>query len=138
MSEKNITDLKGGLHIAFDVEVAVQIRFGQTNFRPGLKHPRERFGMVQRDNGGARSLIWPRCAVPKPDADLFERRAGENFAENVKCSLFNAVLRRTCAHRAVLKSSDHSKLHSTRFADHVLVPRRIPNELDVGFVHTLD
>ena len=30
--------------------------------------------------------------------------------------------------------SDHAELHSAGFADHVLVPRRIPDELHVGFI----
>src|SRR5438067_9091465 len=29
---------------------------------------------------------------------------------------------------------DHSELHSPGFADHVLVPRRIPDELHVSFI----
>src|SRR5262249_48224736 len=34
--------------------------------------------------------------------------------------------------------SDHAELHSACFADHVLVPRRVPDELDIGVVHTVD
>ena len=33
---------------------------------------------------------------------------------------------------------NHSELHPTRFANHVLVPRRVPNELDIGFIHAVD
>ena len=35
-------------------------------------------------------------------------------------------------------TSDHAKLHATGFADHVLVPGRIPNELDISFVDAVD
>ena len=35
-------------------------------------------------------------------------------------------------------SSDHPKFHASCFADHVLVPRWVPNELDVSFVDTVD
>src|SRR5439155_11622287 len=34
--------------------------------------------------------------------------------------------------------SDHAKLHATGFADHVLVPGRVPNELDISFVDAVD
>ena len=34
--------------------------------------------------------------------------------------------------------SRHPELHSAGFADHVLVPRRIPDELHVGFVDAVD
>ena len=30
--------------------------------------------------------------------------------------------------------SDHSELHSAGFANHVLIPRRVPNELHIGFI----
>ncbi len=33
---------------------------------------------------------------------------------------------------------DHPELHPARFADHVLVPGRVPNELDIRFIHTVD
>ena len=32
----------------------------------------------------------------------------------------------------------HAELHPTGFADHVLVPRRIPDELDNGFIDAID
>jgi len=32
----------------------------------------------------------------------------------------------------------HPKLHPTRFADHVLIPRRIPDELNIGFIDAVD
>src|SRR5437868_598648 len=35
-------------------------------------------------------------------------------------------------------TSDHAKLHATGFADHVLVPGRVPNELDISFVDAVD
>jgi hypothetical protein len=34
--------------------------------------------------------------------------------------------------------SNHAKLHPAGFADHVLVPRWIPNELNVSFVDAVD
>src|SRR5205085_10632685 len=34
--------------------------------------------------------------------------------------------------------SDHAELHSPGFTDHVLIPWRIPNELHLGFIHTVD
>src|SRR5439155_22781015 len=33
---------------------------------------------------------------------------------------------------------DHAELHAPRFTDHVLVPRRVPNKLHIGFVHAID
>ena len=33
---------------------------------------------------------------------------------------------------------NHAELHPPRFADHVLVPRRVPNELDISFVDAID
>src|SRR5438067_1811629 len=33
---------------------------------------------------------------------------------------------------------DHAELHPAGFADHALIPRRIPDELDVGFVDAVD
>ena len=35
-------------------------------------------------------------------------------------------------------ASHHPQLHPARIADHVLIPRRIPDELDVGLVHAFD
>src|SRR5205814_2234831 len=35
-------------------------------------------------------------------------------------------------------TSHHPKLHSPGFADHVLVPWRVPRQLHVGFVDTID
>ena len=35
-------------------------------------------------------------------------------------------------------ASDHAELHPARFADHVLVPGRVPNELDIGFIDAVD
>ena len=35
-------------------------------------------------------------------------------------------------------ASDHTEFHPAGFADHVLVPRRVPNELDIGFVDAID
>src|ERR1043166_6962975 len=35
-------------------------------------------------------------------------------------------------------NSDHPELHPAGFADHVLIPRRIPNELHVGLIHAVD
>src|SRR5882724_4050808 len=32
------------------------------------------------------------------------------------------------------RNSNHAKLHSPGFTDHVLIPRRIPNELHIGFI----
>src|SRR6476659_10315207 len=32
----------------------------------------------------------------------------------------------------------HPKLHPTRFTDHVLIPRRIPDELNIGFIDAVD
>jgi hypothetical protein len=33
---------------------------------------------------------------------------------------------------------NHPELHPPRFADHVLIPWRVPNELDVCFIHAVD
>jgi hypothetical protein len=33
---------------------------------------------------------------------------------------------------------DHPELHPTRVADHVLIPRWIPDQLDVGFIYAID
>ena len=38
----------------------------------------------------------------------------------------------------ISSASDHPELHPARFADHVLIPRRIPHELDIGLVYTVD
>lgn len=37
----------------------------------------------------------------------------------------------------LLVLSDHAELHSPGFADHVLVPWRIPDELHIGFIDTV-
>src|SRR5882724_1315471 len=50
----------------------------------------------------------------------------------LRCSF--ASLRMTDRRRAAL---DHAELHSAGFADHVLVPWRIPNELHVGFINAV-
>ena len=34
--------------------------------------------------------------------------------------------------------SNHAELHSAGFADHVLIPRRVPNELHIGFINAVD
>src|SRR2546423_3202283 len=34
--------------------------------------------------------------------------------------------------------SDHAQLHPARFANHVLIPRRIPDELHVGLIDAVD
>src|SRR5262245_34292400 len=39
--------------------------------------------------------------------------------------------------RSLVALSDHAELHSTGFADHVLVPRRVPNELHVSFIDAI-
>jgi hypothetical protein len=33
---------------------------------------------------------------------------------------------------------NHAELHPPRFTDHVLIPGWIPNELDIGFIDTVD
>src|ERR1700704_1061305 len=48
---------------------------------------------------------------------------------------FFASLRMT---RKACATSNHSKLHPPSLADHVLVPWRIPNELDISFVDAVD
>ena len=35
-------------------------------------------------------------------------------------------------------ASHHPELHPARFADHALIPGRIPDELHVGFIHAID
>src|SRR5262249_49121760 len=35
-------------------------------------------------------------------------------------------------------ASDHPELHSPGFADHVLIPRRVPNQLHISFIHAVD
>ena len=35
-------------------------------------------------------------------------------------------------------ASDHSELHAARFADHILIPRRIPDQLDICFIYAVD
>ena len=37
-----------------------------------------------------------------------------------------------------MANSDHAELHSPGFADHVLIPRRVPDQLHIGFIHTVD
>src|SRR5215470_1002007 len=39
--------------------------------------------------------------------------------------------------KSAARGSDHPELHSARFADHILIPRWIPDELDIGFVHAV-
>src|SRR5260370_25315053 len=34
--------------------------------------------------------------------------------------------------------SNHAEFHPSRFADHVLIPGRIPNELDIGLIYSVD
>ena len=33
---------------------------------------------------------------------------------------------------------NHPELHATSLADHVLIPRRVPNELHIGFIYAVD
>src|SRR6266542_2361003 len=40
--------------------------------------------------------------------------------------------------RARSLCSDHPELHPARFADHILIPGRIPDELDIGFIHAVN
>jgi hypothetical protein len=40
--------------------------------------------------------------------------------------------------RAGSLGSDHPELHPARFADHILIPGRVPNELDIGFIDAVD
>src|SRR4030095_3803034 len=40
--------------------------------------------------------------------------------------------------RAGALGSDHPELHPARFADHILIPGRVPNELDIGFIDAVD
>src|SRR4029077_8971003 len=70
MRQQEVSDLKSGLDIAFDIEVVVQIRFGQANLCPRQKHFPERIGMFQRECGLARPIVRPYCSVPQPHADL--------------------------------------------------------------------
>jgi hypothetical protein len=44
---------------------------------------------------------------------------------------------RTGLKAGVSDTSDHAELHSAGFADHVLVPRRIPNKLHIGFIDSV-
>ena len=44
----------------------------------------------------------------------------------------------TAQTRALHQISNHPKFHPARFADHVLVPRWIPDEIDLRFVNTID
>src|SRR5437660_6832670 len=70
MGQQEVSDLKSSLDIAFDIEVVVQIRFGQANFCPGQKHLAKRFGMFQRKHSSARSLIGPGRSVPQSHANF--------------------------------------------------------------------
>ena len=40
--------------------------------------------------------------------------------------------------RSMMSLSDHAELHSAGFADHVLIPRGIPDQLHIGFVDAVD
>ena len=46
--------------------------------------------------------------------------------------------RRSCSNASAARTLDHAELHSPSFADHVLVPRWIPDQLHIGFIDTVD
>src|SRR6476620_11141240 len=50
---------------------------------------------------------------------------------------YESSARPVCQKKA-RKNSDHPELHPAGFADHALVPRRIPDELNVGLVYAVD
>jgi hypothetical protein len=60
------------------------------------------------------------------------RTEARTVNERLKFAVQFSFLRRVPSN-----GSDHAELHSTGFADHVLVPRRIPYELHVGFVDSV-
>ena len=69
----------------------------------------------------------------------FASANGENFAQNAARFLLNSVYRGDRMHHAVRNARlNHAELHSPRFADHVLIPGRVPNELDIGFIDAVD
>jgi hypothetical protein len=59
-------------------------------------------------------LILRRCPTKKSEILRFAQNDRKNYA------------------------SDHPELHAARFTDHVLIPGRIPDELDIGFIHAVD
>jgi hypothetical protein len=64
---------------------------------------------------------------------------GENLAQNKTPFLLNGLYRRNRLRHFMRNAElNHAELHSPRFADHVLIPGRIPNELDIGFIDTVD
>src|SRR5436190_502454 len=80
--EQKVCDLKSGLDIAFDVEIVMQIRFGQADFCVRQKHSPECAGMFQDENGVARPLVRPHCSTPQAGADLVERATRKNLAQH--------------------------------------------------------
>jgi hypothetical protein len=46
--------------------------------------------------------------------------------------------RRQAAMTRSARQSNHAELHPPRFADHVLVPGRVPDQLDIGLIDAVD
>src|SRR4029077_13059808 len=80
MRQQEVSDLKSSLDFAFDIEIVMQIRFGQANLCPRQKHSPERIGMFQRECRLARPIVRPHCSVPQPHADFVQGAVSENFA----------------------------------------------------------
>ena len=70
MGQQKVSDLKSSLDVAFDIEIVVQIGFGQANLCAGQKHSTQRFAMFQREHCGTRPLIGPCRTVREPHANL--------------------------------------------------------------------
>jgi hypothetical protein len=78
-------------------------------------------GFVQwRIERSETSLAVTYCAGRPDNQRFFSRRCGIRMTGNAGASL------------------NHPEFHPSCFADHVLVPRRVPNKLDVGFINAVD
>ena len=154
-AEQEIADFKCRLDITFDVEVVLQIRVGQTDFGPRQEHSPECAGMFQHERDIARLLVGPLSAVPHPNADLLERAAREGFRLEHGAFVPRLFFPRrshaslpgvaqlsqvawSASQGACATMLNHAELHAPGFTDHVLIPGRVPNELDISFIYAVD
>src|SRR5437667_10660204 len=91
--------MTSGLAISYNIEVIVQICFGQTNFCARQEHSPECAWVLQHEHGVAWSLVRPRRAVPESNAKFLKRAIRENFAQDMTRSLPECFLRGDRMHR---------------------------------------
>jgi hypothetical protein len=84
----------------------------------------------QKNFAGAETILNPRSCRCRAGASPAKSRTAFSSRQHPASDAL--------ARQRFGSASDHSELHATRFADHILIPRRIPDELDISLIYAVD